>query len=77
MKEILKLNLSQNSLIKINACRIYLHVFHLSDMTKPDDKQSRTEYITGKKLLQPNQVTCDPINPTHHPEDRNFEKNFD
>ena len=32
MKEILQLNLSKTSLIQINSCRIYLKVFHLSDM---------------------------------------------
>ena len=39
MKEILQLNLSKTTLIQINACRIYLKVFHLSDMIDPNGKK--------------------------------------
>ena len=59
MEEILQLNLSKTSLIKINSCRI--------DMIDPNRKQFRTEYITGTKPTQqissyrwPNQIKPSP-----------------
>ena len=65
--EILKLNLSQTSLIKINACWIYLQVFHLSEMIETNGKLFRTEFITGEKLTKttsrsrwPNQIKPSP-----------------
>ena len=53
MKEMVQLNLPKKSLIKINSCRMYLQVFHLSDMIEPDGKRFRIKYIIGKKILQP------------------------
>ena len=47
MEKILHLNLSKSSLIHINSCRIYLQVFHLSDMIELDGKKFRKECITG------------------------------
>ena len=36
-----EVNLSKTLLIQINSCRIYLYVFHLSDMIEPDGKEFR------------------------------------
>ena len=52
MGEVLELQLSKTSLIQINSCRIYLQVFHLSDMIEPNGKQFRKAYITGTKLTK-------------------------
>ena len=67
MGEVLQLQLSKTLLIQLNSCRIYLHVFHLSDMIEPSGKQFRTEYITGTKSTKqtssyrwPNQMKPSP-----------------
>ena len=38
MDEILRLHLTKHKLIRINACRLYLQITHLSDMTEGDGK---------------------------------------
>ena len=52
MKEILQLNLSKAQLIQINSCRLYLHVFHLSDMLDPNSKQVIQNFIKGIKPVK-------------------------
>ena len=67
MKEILQLHLSIVQLIQINLCRLYLQVFHLSDMLDPNDKQVIQNFIKGIKPIKqtssyrwPNQIKPSP-----------------
>ena len=47
MDEILYLHLSQNKLTQLNACRLYLQILHLSDITYPDGKTINSSFILG------------------------------
>ena len=63
MGEVLQLQLSKTSPMQLNSCRIYLQVFHISDMIEPNGKKFKKEYITGTKSTKqtssykrPNQI---------------------
>ena len=53
MSEINKLNLSKQQKIQINACRLYLQVATLSDITNPDGRSINQHFIEVKKPIQP------------------------
>ena len=74
IEEILQLNLSQKLLIKINSCRIYLQVFHLSEMVELNGKLFRTECITGEKITKKTQALGVRTKLNHHQVHGNFGK---
>ena len=39
MDEVSRLNLSKQDNIKMNACRLYLQITHISDITSTDGKE--------------------------------------
>ena len=53
MEEILKRGLKKQQLIQINACRVCLQVYHLSDISNPKGNSIRDQYLTGLKLTYP------------------------
>ena len=56
MDEILRLHLTKNKLIRINACRLYLQITHLSDITESDGKTINKNFLTGPKPKFPRSI---------------------
>ena len=51
MVEVSKMNLSKQSNIQINACRLYLQVATLSDIINPDGKKINHHSLEGNTPL--------------------------
>ena len=49
MDEIIKFRLNIYQLKTINACRLYLQVFYLSETTTPDGKTIKSKFLNGTK----------------------------
>ena len=49
MDKILRLHLTKHKLTRINACRSYLKITHLSDTTEGDGKTINKHFLTGPK----------------------------
>ena len=49
IEELLRLNPSNKQLIKINVCRLYLKVSHLSNIVNPNGKNVKSDFIIGKR----------------------------
>ena len=64
MDEILRLHLTKNELIRINACRLYLQITHLSDMNESNRKTINKNFLTGPKLKYPLSVFKWPNQPS-------------
>ena len=65
MVEISKMNLSKQSNIQINACRLFLQVATLSDIAKPDGRKIDNHFHEGNKPLPPVQHSDGLTNPFH------------
>ena len=53
MEEILKRGLTKQQLIQINACRLFLQVSYLRDISNPKGNSIRNQFLTGLKLIYP------------------------
>ena len=56
MDEILRLHLTKHKLIRINTCRLYLQITHLSDITESDGKTINKNFLTGPKPKYPRSI---------------------
>ena len=64
MDEILSSHLTKHKLIRLNACRLYLQITHLSDMTEGDGKTINKNVLTGPKPKYPRFVFKWPNQPS-------------
>ena len=65
MVEVSKMNLSKQSNIQINACRMYLQVATLSDIFNPDGRTINSDFFEGNKPLPHAQHSDGLTNPSH------------
>ena len=56
MYELMQLNLTKTELIQLKACRMYLKVSLLSDITNPNGKTIIMKFIRGKKPKYPREI---------------------
>ena len=66
MVEVSKMNLSKQSNIQINACRLYLQVATLSDISNPDGRTINSRFLEGNKPLPHVHYSDGLTNPSHH-----------
>ena len=53
MDELTRDSFLLKQLTHLNACRLYLNIIHLSDMTYPDGKINNHNYLVGVKPIYP------------------------
>ena len=53
MNELTRGSSSHNQLIKINACRLYLNIIHISDIINLDEKTFNNNFLIGCKSDYP------------------------
>ena len=67
ISEVSKLNLSKQSNVQINACRLFLQVATLSDISNPDVKTVNYHFFEGTKPLSPSSTLRWPNQPPPSP----------